>query len=1006
MKNKFYTNAPPALTPEVFGHPTAEYRGAPFWAWNCRVTPEIIDRQLEIFREMGFGGTHIHSRDGLEIPYLSDEFMSLVKHTVETSEKLGLRTYLYDEDRWPSGCAGGIVTKDREFIMHYLEFSEKQPESRVIAVFDIDLDNGRVRSFRRINDESEALYQVFYAAEVDAPREGMHNGESYVNTLSKKAIDRFIEITHERYKNILGDDFGRTVPSIFTDEPEYGQARRVGNKLGTPRIPWDNELIAEYTEMWKDDLIGNIPLIFFDPVDGEPTVRWRYFRLITEIFAKSYADNIGDWCDKNGILLTGHMMFEDTLTLQTTANGESMRHYRGFGIPGIDILFGAHEYTTAKQCQSIVHQYGKEGMLAELYGVTGWEADFRDYKHQGDWLAALGVTFRVPHLSWMSMKGESKRDYPASIFCQSCWYKEYRYIEDHFARLGVALTRGNPIVRIAVVHPIESCWLTFGALSTSGRLDELERNFKELTQWLLFGCLDFDYLSENLMPDEYKSGKRFGEMEYDAVIVPPLYTLRSSTVAILEEYSKYGKLIFLGEPPELVDALSSDRAKRLAVGKTLAFSEYRLLSALDGLRMIDLKNFDGSRANDFIYNYRDDGQCRWLFIARGKLPAKRFSPPNQLTIEVQGAFSVDYFDTLTGDITSIKAEISDGITRFGYDFYRHDSMLVRLTKEIRNVTEHENAFKPTSEFPIKMPQRFELLEPNVLLLDTAEFAVDPVDYKSADWHDEEEILRISPIASRLAGVRQFTRFDIQPWVRPETGFHRLALRFRFESEIDCAASLAFENTDTSELIVNGEKVSERPNGYFIDESIGIVRLPGIKRGKNEIIASIPIGDRTKPEAFYLLGKFGVKVTGSKRTVTALPDNIGFSPLCEQSLPFYTGPIDYICKFKTNGDASVRLPDFIGAAVRVFVDGNDIGLIAFDPYRLRLNVKAGEHEIIMRLYPSRFNLLGALHNNDCEEYRIASFVWRQNGDKWTYGYHFRPSGILSEPIIESLPDVVQ
>lgn len=79
-----------------------------------------------------------------------------------------------------------------------------------------------------------------------------------------------------------------------------------------------------------------------------------------------------------------------------------------------------------------------------------------------------------------------------------------------------------------------------------------------------------------------------------------------------------------------------------------------------------------------------------------------------------------------------------------------------------------------------MPQRFELLEPNVLLLDTAEFAVDPVDYKSADWHDEEEILRISPIASRLAGVRQFTRFDLQPWAQPETGFHRLALRFRFE----------------------------------------------------------------------------------------------------------------------------------------------------------------------------------------------------------------------------------
>ena len=92
MKNKFYTNVPPALTPEVFGHPTAEYRSAPFWAWNCRVTPELIDRQLEVFREMGFGGAHVHSREGLAVPYLSDEFMSLVKHTVERSKELGQRT--------------------------------------------------------------------------------------------------------------------------------------------------------------------------------------------------------------------------------------------------------------------------------------------------------------------------------------------------------------------------------------------------------------------------------------------------------------------------------------------------------------------------------------------------------------------------------------------------------------------------------------------------------------------------------------------------------------------------------------------------------------------------------------------------------------------------------------------------------------------------------------------------------------------------------------------------
>ena len=34
------------LSPELFRHPGSEYRGAPFWAWNCRLEREELERQL------------------------------------------------------------------------------------------------------------------------------------------------------------------------------------------------------------------------------------------------------------------------------------------------------------------------------------------------------------------------------------------------------------------------------------------------------------------------------------------------------------------------------------------------------------------------------------------------------------------------------------------------------------------------------------------------------------------------------------------------------------------------------------------------------------------------------------------------------------------------------------------------------------------------------------------------------------------------------------------------
>ena len=67
------------------------------------------------------------------------------------------------------------------------------------------------------------------------------------------------------------------------------------------------------------------------------------------------------------------------------------------------MLYDSRELNTAKQAQSAVHQYGREGMLSELYGVTGWEFDFRGHKLAGDWQAALGVTVRVHHLTWTSI---------------------------------------------------------------------------------------------------------------------------------------------------------------------------------------------------------------------------------------------------------------------------------------------------------------------------------------------------------------------------------------------------------------------------------------------------------------------------------------------------------------------------------------------------------------------------------------------------------------------------
>ena len=91
-----YNKSTPTLTESVFKNPPIEYRAAPFWSWNCRVTKELIEKQLLYLKEMGFSGGQMHSRTGMDVPYLSDEFMELVRYCVDESKKDGLfcRSYV------------------------------------------------------------------------------------------------------------------------------------------------------------------------------------------------------------------------------------------------------------------------------------------------------------------------------------------------------------------------------------------------------------------------------------------------------------------------------------------------------------------------------------------------------------------------------------------------------------------------------------------------------------------------------------------------------------------------------------------------------------------------------------------------------------------------------------------------------------------------------------------------------------------------------------------------
>ncbi|MBQ6419448.1 MAG: hypothetical protein IJK02_00080 [Clostridia bacterium] len=1020
-------NAAPTLSDALFKKPTSEYRGTPFWAWNYALTGEELCRQIDVFKEMGLGGFHMHVRTGLRDKYLSEDFFKLIRTCVDKAEKEEMLAWLYDEDRWPSGAAGGIVTKDERYRARCLLFTNRREAAahtssdsrseggrsgsgKVLACYDVELDaDGFLTGYRRIGEDDEAAGQKWYAMlEIHQPS-SWYNNQTYADTLNKAAIERFIEVTHEGYKKHVGDQFDKVVPAIFTDEPQFTRKRLLTTSVITDPIdvtvPWTDKVPELYKEAYGTDILDTLPEIFWELPDGAVSVhRYRYHDFIAELFAASFADTIGAWCDKNGIALTGHMMEEPTLHSQTAALGEAMRSYRGFGLPGIDLLCNNHEFTTAKQAQSAVHQFGREGMLSELYGVTGWDADFRLYKHQGDWQAALGVTVRVPHLSWYAMAGEAKRDYPASISYQSSWYKEFSRVEDHFARVNTALTRGKPYVKVGVIHPIESFWLHWGPNDKTGDVrEELNRRFWDLTNLLLTGGVDFDFISESLLPSLNEAGGaplKVGEMAYDTVIVPGCETLRATTVERLEAFrAAGGKLIFLGEAPKYCDAQPDGRGKALWEKSIRSdFSKVALMGLLRQEQELKVQTLNGAPCYEYLYARRRDTDGDWMFIAHAGEPGnKRLNARRHVILTVKGECRPVVYDTATGESYPIGADLVNGDTVIKTVLYGYDSLLLKLLPGTPDMPAAFPEVREGEGTHVLRPESFRLQEKNVLVLDRAAFRVD-----DGDWHGEEEMLRLDNVCRSILGLPERGGGVVQPWARdPETISHTVTVRFRFMSEIEVPdALLALEDADKANIVFNGENVPNTVIGNYVDTAIFTVKLPTIQKGENELTVTYPFGNTTDLENLFILGDFGVKAAGMHAAITAMPETLEFGDVCPQGFPFYGGPVDYTFKAAAkDGKLTVAATDYFGALIKVAVDGKEAGAIIYPPFSCTVTGLAdGEHTVTLTVYLSRYNTFGPIHLvNELESWHGPG-AWRTEEDNWSDQYVLRRGGIMKSPEI--------
>ena len=950
----------------IFQDPPREYTSGPLWVWNDMLTEEQIESTLEDLASQGVKQAFVHPRPGLMTPYLSEDWFRLWKKALATAERLDMNIWIYDENSYPSGFAGGFVP-------------EAMPESRaqglvmedataapawsddVLGVYQIG-DAGVTNVTADVRDGKTLPEGRYSVVRVALMKPSPWYGDWwFVDLLRPGVTQKFLEITLDAYAREVGDQFGKRLPGSFTDEPHL---RPVGQFHWTPDLP------EQFEQRWGYSLLDHLPSLA-QPVGDWRRVRHNYYDTIHELFVERWAKPYYEYCAAHNLEFTGHYWEHEWPNC--TSIPDNMAMYAWHQRPAIDTLFNRYAEDVHAQfgntravleLASVANQLGKNRTLCEAYGGGGWDMRFEDMKRIGDWLLVLGVNTLDEHLSRISMRGARKADYPPSFSYHATWWDSYHVVTKYFARLSAAMSHGEQINDVLVIEPTTTAWMYQG--EPAGPRNALGDSFQKFVVDLAQAQAEFDLGSEDIIADHGSvvgAGLVVGERTYHAVVIPPLTeNLDGATVDLLEKYIAGDGVVFVcaDSPPAFVDGQASDRLAKLAGEPYWRKSTTKDLTSglleAQAARGVVIKRAGGDKG--ILYHHRrqfSGGEL--IFLVNTSIDAST----RGVIANVSGKANIWNLET-----GAVEPQFMDQ-GNLVFEIAPAGSLLVEVA---RNEPPTGPTPEATGGSPLAPtgPMAIRRAEPNLLVLDYMDLSIHGKELKKIYYHPAAELAFTEhglPNNPWFHAV-QFSDKLISKTFPEDSGF-AATYHYTIDGAVPADLRAVVERPDIYTIACNGEPVAATPGEWWFDKQFGVLDIAKhSKAGENSLtIVAKPFTMFHELAAVYILGDFGLRPADSGFVIAASHE-LAPGPWNEQGMPIYGDAVSYSQEFTIGAPAAtyrVELPSWYGSVAEVFVNGASAGHIWHQPWQCDVTgLKAGANTIEVRVTGTPKNMFGPHHGN--------------------------------------------
>jgi hypothetical protein len=960
-----------------FKAPSAEYTTAPFFVWNYKITKEEIDNFLREFKSQGSSQVFVHPRPGLVTEYLSDEWFELYKYTVDKGKELGMKVWIYDENSYPSGFAGGHVPDQ-------MPESYNQGQGLKMTKFDI-LPDTSDKYYLCLKEENGAFSNITSSLETEKGKTGKYllfsktylgksdwyGGFSYVDLLYPGVTQKFLNVTMPGYEKSIGSEFGITVPGIFTDEPQ----------ISSPGgIRWTTDLFEIFQQKWHYDLRIQLPSLFEEVGDWKK-VRHNYTQTLLQLFIDRWAKPYSEYCESKGLKFTGHYWEHEWPSMRN--GGDNMAMYAWHQMPAIDMLFNQWDDSTSraqfgnvrsvKELASAANQTGRQRKMSETYGGSGWELTFAEMKRNGDWEYALGVNMMNQHLTYFSLAGARKYDYPPSFDYHEPWWANYKYINDHYARLSMALSAGKQVNDILVLEPTTSVWLYDSYAARNNKVTEIGQSFQTFITKLEKNQVEYDLGSENIIKNmgSVRNGKLIvGQRSYSTVIIPPLMeNLDLETYKLLERFVSNGGKLVAFSIPSLVEGAPSEGLNGFLSKKT-----DRIIKVQELTPEVISNYFSGSNVSfsdltggDLYHHRRTLADGQLLFMANSNLTASLKG-----TVKIKGADAIE-MNTVSGEIKGYPNVQEGQNISLNIDLPPAGSLLIYVPE-----VKQENFSVPS------LPQNHEIISSALPMLVTRDndnaIAIEFCDLLLGDeltkdlhtYYAADKVYKYYGFKNGNpwnTSVQFKTRTVDRDTFGTNTGF-TATYHFNIKNSFDFSTLKAVvERASLWSISLNGTEIKPEAGKWWLDREFNIFNIGALaKKGDNTITLKInPMKVHAEIEPVYITGDFSVKPAEKGWTIEPPVKTLTTGSWKELGMPFYSWGVTYNKDYnieKPEGQYFVRLNNWRGTVAEVIVNDKAAPVIAFPPYESDITslIKPGSNKIEVKVIGSLKNLLGPHFNN--------------------------------------------